>query len=381
MKSRSGYRVAVGGVAEVGSGLRLGLIAPPWVAVPPPVYGGTELVIDHLARGFVAAGCDVVLFTTGDSTCPVTRRWRYPRALGTVADNAAELAHVEQAYRELAGVDVIHDHTLTGPTWAELPPPGVPVVTTAHGPFTPELRELYAEAAERVSVVAISDAQRRSAPEVPVAAVIHHGIDVERFPLGRGDGGYVLFLGRMHPDKGADRAIVAARAAERRILLAAKMWEPAERRYFSACVEPLLGPDAIFVGEVGGRDKLDLLAGAEALINPIRWPEPFGLVMIEALACGTPVLAFPEGAAPEIVDDGLTGFLCADEEDMAAKIGFAGDLDRAGCRAAVEARFSTERMVNDHLALYRRLLAVAAQTPRLEWPRALGRTSSERGVA
>jgi glycosyltransferase involved in cell wall biosynthesis len=338
------------------NGLRVGLIAPPWVAVPPAVYGGTERVVDQLARGLVAAGCEVVLFTTGDSTCPVERRWRYPRALGTVADLAAEFGHVEQAYRDLAGVDVIHDHTLTGPTTPEMLPSEVPVVTTAHGPFTPELRGLYGRAADRVSLVAISHAQRRSAPEIPVAAVIHHGINVCEFPFGRGDGGYVLFLGRMHPDKGAHRAIAAARAAGRRILLAAKMWEPAERQYFRECVEPSLGPDAVYVGEVAGRQKLGLLAGAEALVNPIRWPEPFGLVMVEALACGTPVVTFPEGAAPEIVDDGRTGFLCADEHDLAAKLAGVGDLDRSVCRAAAEARFSTARMVDDHLVLYRRLL-------------------------
>jgi glycosyltransferase involved in cell wall biosynthesis len=245
----------------------------------------------------------------------------------------------------------------------------MPVVTTAHGPFTPELRTLYAKAAERVSVVAISEAQRRSAPEVPTAAVIHHGIDVSTFPFGRGDGGYVLFLGRMHPDKGAHRAIEIARAAGRQILLAAKMWEPVERRYFCDRVEPLLGRDAVYVGEVGGRDKLDLLAGAAALLNPIRWPEPFGLVMIEALACGTPVLSFAEGAAPEIIEHGRTGFLCTDEEDMTTRIGHTIDLDRAACRASVAARFSTERMVKDHLVLYRKLVRTCPHARTTRAPR------------
>ena len=345
-----------------GLDLRVGLIAPPWVAVPPPVYGGTEMVIDHLARGLSAVGCDVVLFTTGDSTCPVERRWRYPCALGIVADLSAELAHVEQGYRELGDVDLIHDHTLTGPMRPELAPPGVPVVTTAHGPFTPKLGEVYAEAAHRMAVVAISQAQRDSAPQIPVAAVIHHGIDVERYPFGRGDGGYVLFLGRMSPDKGVHLAIAAARAVGRPILLAAKMREPAERRYFTECVEPLLGPDAVYVGEIAGRHKLGLLTGAEALVNPIRWPEPFGLVMIEALACGTPVVAFPEGSAPEIIDHGRTGYLCTDEQDLADKLTVVGDLDRAACRAAVVARFSTERMVDAHLALYQKLLQTTVST-------------------
>jgi glycosyltransferase involved in cell wall biosynthesis len=337
--------------------LRVGLIAPPWLPVPPAVYGGTELVIDVLARGLHGAGCEVVLFSTGDATCPVERRWLYPRALGTAAAPAGELAHVERAYRDLAGVDVIHDHTVTGPAATGLHPPGVPVVTTVHGELTADLRELYAAAAAGgVSVVAISHAQQRAATGVPVTAVIHHGIDLAGVPLGAGDGGYVLFLGRMSPDKGAHRAIEVARAAGTPIVLVAKMRQPAERRYFTERVEPLLGPDAVYVGEVGGRAKLELLAGASALVNPIRWPEPFGLVMIEALACGTPVLSFAEGAAPEIIEHGVTGFLCVDEADMAAKLRLAPRLDRSRCRASVAARFAAGRMVDEHLALYRRLV-------------------------
>lgn len=336
--------------------IRVGLIAPPWVAVPPPDYGGTELVIDQLARGLTRAGCEVLLFATGDSTCPVPRRWLYPTALGTVADPEAEIAHVERAYRDLADIDVIHDHTLSGPLRADIRRDGPPVVTTLHGELIAELRPKYVQAARHVSIVAISHAQRRSAPEVPVAAVVHHGIDLEESALGPGDGGYVLFLGRMSPTKGAHRAIRVARAAGRPILLAAKMWEPAERRYFAEQVEPLLGADATYLGEVSGKEKVELLAGAEALINPIRWPEPFGLVMIEALACGTPVLSFAEGAAPEIIEHGRTGFLCLDEDDMAARLTRVAALDRSACRASAEARFSTERMVAEHVALYRRLL-------------------------
>jgi glycosyltransferase involved in cell wall biosynthesis len=232
----------------------------------------------------------------------------------------------------------------------------MPVVTTAHAPFTASHRRLYATAADQVSIVAVSHAQHHSAPEVSVAAVIHHGIDVAAYPFAAGDGGYVLFLGRMHPDKGPHRAIRVARQAGRRILLAAKVWEPAERRYFAEQVEPLLGADAIYVGEVGGRRKLDLLAGATALVNPIRWPEPFGLVMIEALACGTPVLSFAAGAAAEIVEPGRNGFLCTDEDDMAAKLALVPGLDRVQCRRSAATRFSTARMTDDHLALYRRPL-------------------------
>ncbi len=354
----------VGGDVSTGARLRIGLIAPPWVAVPAPVYGGTELVVDQLARGLTRMGYEVVLFTTGDSTCPVDTRWLYPEALGTTASNGVEQAHVEAAYEALASVDLIHDHTLSGPQWAVASGCRVPVVTTAHGPFTPELRRAYgAMATGGVEVVAISHAQRRSATEIPIGTVIHHGIDTTGLPIGRGQGGYVAFLGRMHPDKGAHRAIEIARAAGKKILLAAKMWEPEERHYFETSVEPLLGPDAIYVGEVGGEAKRTFLEGAEALVNPIRWPEPFGLVMIEALASGTPVLSFPEGAAPEIVEHGRSGFLCADEAEMVEALHRVPDLDRHECRARVDERFSADRMVQDHLDLYERLVSRAHAVP------------------
>ena len=337
--------------------LRIGLIAPPWVAVPPPKYGGTELVVDHLARGMASLGHDVVLFTTGDSTCPVPRRWALRTAVGTTGGMIDELRHVQAAYPALADRNVIHDHTLLGPLWALTTGVDVPVVTTVHGEFTPELTELYRAVSGSVSIVAISHHQRSTAPSVPIARVIHHGLDTHRVTPGAGDGGYVVFLGRMHPSKGAHRAIRIARMAGKRLLIAAKMWEPDERRYFSEHVEPYLGPDVEYLGMVGGSAKYRLLGGAEALLNPIRWPEPFGLVMIEALAAGTPVLTFAEGAAPEIVDHGRTGFICTDEADMAAHLGKLGELDRQECRAVAVRRFSTAHMVDDHVRLYRDVVA------------------------
>jgi glycosyltransferase involved in cell wall biosynthesis len=340
-----------------GGRMRVGLIAPPWVQVPPTVYGGTELVIDLLARALQATGCEVTLVATGDSTCPVDRRWLHERSVGPGGGAEHERSHVEFAYRALAGVDVIHDHTELGPLRTDLHPPGTPIVTTVHGPTTPAAIERYrAAAAGGVEVVAISHEQVRSAPTVPFRAVIHHGVDVEAFPVGSGDGGYVLFLGRMSPDKGPHRAIEVARAAGRRIVLAAKMWDADEHRYFAERVEPMLGEDAVFLGAVAGAQKLELLAGAEALLNPIRWPEPFGLVMVEALACGTPVLSFAAGAAPEIVEHGRTGFLCADEADMVRALDEVGRLDRASCRASAQSRFSADRMALDHLRLYEELL-------------------------
>jgi glycosyltransferase involved in cell wall biosynthesis len=342
--------------------VRIGLVAPPWTPVPPPLYGGIELVVDELARGFQAAGHQVTLFTTGDSTCPVPRRWVLPEAEGTRIGMAVpELRHVIGAYAALGPCDLIHDHTLAGPLLAAARGGGAqiaspPVVTTVHGPLNEDLVDLYQALDGRVPIICISEAQHRAAPDIPVAGIIHHGIDASQFPVGDGtgdgDGPYCLFLGRMAPDKGAHRAIAVARKAGVRLLMAAKMREPWEVRYFTERVEPLLGPDAVYLGEVPHEQKLELLGGATALLFPIRWNEPFGLVMLEAMACGTPVLAFPEGAAPEVVEHGKTGFLCVDEEEMIEALGRIAEIQRADCRAAVEGYFSTKRMVADHLALF-----------------------------
>ncbi|HLI72636.1 MAG TPA: glycosyltransferase family 4 protein [Acidimicrobiales bacterium] len=336
--------------------MRIALIAPPWTPIPPPLYGGIELVVDQLARGLVAAGHDLTLFTTGDSTCPVPKAWVLPEAEGMRIGMAVpELRHVLGAYEVAQDHDVVHDHTVMGPFYAERYR-DLPVITTIHGPFNAELTDIYRALAARVPIVAISEAQRRGAPDVPVVRVIHHGVEASDFPMGEGggdaDGDFLLFLGRMAPDKGAHRAIEVARKAGARILLAAKMREQWERDYFDEQVAPLLGPDAVYLGEVSHERKLELLADARALVFPIRWNEPFGMVMLESMACGTPVLAFPEGAAPEVVDHGKTGFLCDDEAAMVEAVSHLDDLSRADCRAAVEGYFSTERMVADHVALY-----------------------------
>ena len=340
--------------------MRIGLIAPPWVPVPPPEYGGTEEVVDLLARGLREAGHDVILFTTGDSTCPVPRRWVLPKAVGTTGASMAEIRHVIHAYGELAGeVDVVHDHTVFGPVYAELAA-SVPVVTTNHGVFDADAIDLYSRLAPRVAVVAISWSQRAAAPTVPVARVIHHGVDVDALrppPDGGGGGGYLAFLGRMSPDKGPHRAIEIARRAGLPLLIAAKMWEPDEVAYFERWVEPHLGGDIRFVGQVGRGDKARFLGAAVALLNPIRWREPFGLVMPEALACGTPVIAGASGAAAEIVADGVTGFLCDDDDEMVERVCSIGELDRRLCRESAVTRFSSRRMVADHVLLYEDVVA------------------------
>jgi len=263
---------------------------------------------------------------------------------------------VLHAYEAVSDMDIVHDHTVFGPIYAERFP-HLSVVTTIHGPFNEELTDLYRLIAQRVPVLAVSHDQRSMAPEVPVARVIHHGIEASSFPVGAGDGGYCLFLGRMAAEKGPHRAIEACRKAGVPLVMAAKMREKSEVEYFAAQVEPYLGEDVRYLGEVPHEEKLALLGSAMALVNPIRWHEPFGLVMVEAMACGTPVLAFAEGAAPEIVEDGRTGFLCADESAMAEAIGRIPELDRSACRAAVEGYFSRDRMVDEHLELYAQVLA------------------------
>jgi glycosyltransferase involved in cell wall biosynthesis len=344
--------------------VRIAIVAPPWVPVPPTAYGGTEAVLDNLARGLVAAGHDVLLFATGDSTCEAPTRWVIERAAGTVdTGSATELRHVVHAYDVIRdwGADVVHDHTLVGPVYGQRF--GLPLVTTNHGPFDEELGDLYRAIGHAVPVIAISAHHAASAAGIPIARVIHHGLDVGAFPLGGGDGGYALFLGRMSPDKGVHVAVRVARAAGVRLRIAAKMREPAEHAYFDDRVAPLLGDGVEYVGEVGGSDKLELLSGARCLLNPIAWPEPFGMVMIEALACGTPVVATPCGSVPEIVTHGITGFVCADEHELVEAVTDVGNLDRVRCRKEAAARFSTERMVADHLALYEEVTAAHRSCP------------------
>ena len=338
------------------------MIAPPWIAVPPPAYGGTEVVIDNLARGLLALGHDVRLFTVGESTCPVPRQWLFRSPAEPMGAPAAEAAHVLAAYAALADADIIHDHTILGPRLAGrrgIPRP--PVVTTVHGLVAPACRRLLAETARYAAIVAISHAQARSFGGVPVAAVIHHGIDLGVYAPGRGTGGYLLFVGRMSADKGVHHAVRAARRAGWPLVIAAKMREPAERAYFEEQVRPLLGPGAARPAEQPLAARLALLRDAAALLNPITWPEPFGLVMAEALASATPVLAFPNGAAPEIIDHGRTGYLCPGEDDMTAAIATVDLIGRRHCRAAAERRFSLARMAAGYERLYQAILARPGQ--------------------
>lgn len=337
--------------------MRIGLIAPPWVPIPPPAYGGTEVVIDDLARALQARGHHVTLFTIGESTCPVTRAYLFEYAPEPMGTSPEEAAHVLAAYEALTDVDVIHDHTTLGPLLAARTATRTPpVVTTCHGPFTPQSRRIYAEIARHASIVAVSHDQARRANGIPIAAVIHHGIDLDLYRSGSGYGGHLVFLGRMSPDKGAHRAVRIARQSGHRLMLAVKMREAAERAYFDDVVRPLLGFDDVLSVEPPLEERLAMLGGAVALINPIGWPEPFGLVMVEALASATPVLAFPNGAAPEIVEHGRTGFLSHDEGDMIARVGRLHEIRRGACRRAAQLRFSMQGMAREYERLYRSIL-------------------------
>ncbi|MDA8070929.1 MAG: glycosyltransferase family 4 protein [Actinomycetota bacterium] len=342
--------------------MRIAIISPPWVAVPPPAYGGTENVLDILARALQSAGHDVLLYATGDSRCPVELRYSFDAALGvSVGGTVAELRQVVDAYHAVRewGAEVVHDHTLAGPLYANRFPE-LAVVTTNHGPFDGNLGKIYQEVATRVPVIAISHHQASTARGVPITAVIHHGVDLDRFPAGTGGGGYALFLGRMTAEKGVHVAAKVARAAGVPLRIAAKMREVPEREYFEEQVKPLLGGGVEYIGEVGAQEKMDLLAGATCLLNPIAWPEPFGMVMVEALACGTPVVTTPRGAAPEIVDDGVTGLVRAEESALVRALAEVQELDRSACRRAVKERFSASRLASEHVDVYRQVAA----TPR-----------------
>jgi glycosyltransferase involved in cell wall biosynthesis len=334
--------------------MRIGLIAAPWIPIPPAGYGGIERVVDSLARGFLAAGHDVMLAAASDSSCPAPlvpgMRPSEPAEMGMALP---ELSHVIRAYDCLGDADIIHDHTLAGPLVGQRS--RAPVVTTIHGPLIPASVDLYRAMAGDTAIIAISRDQASRVPDVPITRVIHHGMDVSGVPVGSGSGDYACFVGRMCPDKGVVEAINIARRAGIRLRIAAKMREPGELEYFRSAVEPILGTNEEFLGELCDADKYRLMGEAMAFLNPIQWPEPFGLVMIESLSTGTPVVGTPIGSAPEIVDDGKTGYL-APTDELHKLLPLAASLDRSHCRDKAIKMFSTEKMVLNHLDLFAKLV-------------------------
>jgi glycosyltransferase involved in cell wall biosynthesis len=335
--------------------MRIGLIAGPWIPVPPLTYGGTERVVDSLARGFTAAGHEVLLAAPSDSTCPVPLvAGMQPSAADDMGLTISEFSHVIRAHEAMRDVDIIHDHTLAGPLYLHRQE-DIPLATTIHGPLNAQATEIYRAIAQSAAIIAISRDQASHAPQVPVTRVIHHGMDLSLVPVGSGGGGYLCFVGRSCPDKGLLEAINVARQAGMPLRIAVKMREPDEIRYFRDVIEPMLGPNEDFVGEVDDAAKYQLMGEAVAFLNPIQWSEPFGLVMIEALATGTPVVGTRIGSAAEIIDHGRTGYLGTTDELPGFVESVAG-LSRAACRNAAEQRFSAERMVAQHLRLFAELI-------------------------
>ncbi len=333
------------------------MVAPPWTPIPPPLYGGIELVVDQLCRGLMDLGEEIELVTTGDSTCSVPKRWLLEKAEGMRIGMAVpELRHILFAREQFAGFDIVHDHSVAGPVLATVANDDIPVVTTIHGPFNDELIDIYKQTTRKVPLIAISHSQANSTDQVEVSAVIHHGLNANDFPFGSRNGDHLVFLGRMSPDKGAHRAIEVAEATGEKLIIAAKMRERWEVDYFEEFVKPHLSEKIIYEGEVPHERKLEILAGAKAMLFPIRWKEPFGMVMLESLACGTPVIAFKEGAAPEVITDGVSGYLVDGIEEMIDAVGKIGHIDREKCRSEVKDRFSTENMAKAHLDFYKKII-------------------------
>jgi glycosyltransferase involved in cell wall biosynthesis len=340
--------------------MRIAILSPVWFPVPPTGYGGIEWVVSLLADGLVEAGHEVTLFASGDSRTKAELVAAFPENQATrIGFSWVDLRHALECYLRADDFDVVNDHS--GPCAAALGGlVSAPVVHTVHGPLDEISLANYrgiAALAPRVGLVSISLNQRRPGPDLPWIANCPNALDLHAYPFHAERGDYLLYLGRLSPDKGAHRAIEVARAAGLPIKLAGKKREHAEQAYFDELVAPLLGEDAEYLGETSHASKVALLQNARATLFPIEWEEPFGLVMIESMACGTPVIATRWGAVPEVVEHGRGGIVVDDHREMADAIADADRLDPIECRRSVEERFSPERMVDAYLDAYR---AVAA---------------------
>jgi len=337
--------------------VRIAQVAPLFESVPPRQYGGTERVVSYLSEELVRQGHQVTLFATADSqTCaelvPIVDR--------PLRGNPDWMMHaviqLERVIERVEDFDVLHFHTdqLHYPLLRYL---DIPVVTTLHGrldlPGLQPLHEVYSD----VPVVSISDAQRAPLPDANWVATVPHGLPSALYRPGEGSGGYLAFVGRISPEKRLDRAVEIARRARLPLRIGAKI-DPADRKYFEREIEPLLaGPGIKYLGEVDDRQKRDLLAEAGALLFPIDWPEPFGLVMVEAMACGTPVVAFRRGSVPEVVREGVSGFIVDDIDEATRATEQAMLLSRRRVRQDFEARFDVRRMARAYLDIYAGLVA------------------------
>lgn len=340
---------------------RIGVLAPPWIAIPPDAYGGIEVVVGVLCDRLVARGFDVTLVAAPGSAvagatvvCPLEET---PEAIGTTA---SELMHALAGAEALDDVDLVLDHSGALGALILGRRDGPPVIHVAHGPLEGMARETYramARHSPRVRMVALSEAQRALAPELPFVGVCPNGIDLDVVPMGDGGGGYLAFLGRMAPEKGAREAIEIARRVGMPLVIAAKCREPAEIAYFEEAVAPHIGRDVVWRGEIGPEEKLAMLGDAAALAFPISWAEPFGMVMIEAMACGTPVLATPCGSVPEVVAEGVSGVVRADVASLADAVPAALAIPRASCREHVARNFSADAMADGYEGVMASLLS------------------------
>jgi glycosyltransferase involved in cell wall biosynthesis len=339
--------------------VRVAILSPAWFPVPPPRYGGIEWIVALLADGLVANGHDVSLFASGDSRTKAKLESVFPDAPSEfIGRSEYELHHALACLERADEFDVVNDHS--GALAAALGGTvETPVVHTAHGPLDRRSGEIYrriARIAPQVGLISLSMNQRAPAPDLPWVANCPNALDVAAFPVHPHRGDYLLFLGRLSPDKGAHRAVEVAQQAGLPLKIAGKMQERLEEEYFDAAVRPHLGSEIEFLGEVTHDEKVDLLQNARVTLFPIKWEEPFGLVMIESMACGTPVIATRWGAVPEVIDHGRTGIIVDEHTEMAAAIAEADRIDPLECRRHVEERFSSERMVRDYEVAYEAVL-------------------------
>jgi glycosyltransferase involved in cell wall biosynthesis len=341
--------------------MRIGQVAPLFESVPPRLYGGTERVVSYLTEELVRQGHEVTLFASGDSITSATLVPGCERALWRDADVRETLPHhvrlMDLVFRQAHRFDIIHFHC----DYVHFPLVRyhrTPTVTTLHGMVRRHDLAPLLQAHPEVPLVSISDDQRAPGPWANWQATVYHGLPRALHTFRAGAGDYLLFMGRISPEKRLDRAIEIARRSGRRLKVAAKIYDE-DRGYYQSAIVPLLRESdsfVEFVGEVGGKDKDELIGHAHALLFPIDWPEPFGLVMIEALACGTPVIAWRNGSVPEIIAEGRTGFIVDNMDDAVRAVGNVARLSRAGCRAAFEDRFDAACMAANYERVYRRLV-------------------------
>ncbi len=344
--------------------LRIALVTPPYYQVPPAAYGGIEAVVADLADALVDDGHSVTIIGAGvpGTTAEFVRTWDrlVPERLGEPYPEIMNALLTRHAVGKLVGhIDVVHDHTTSGPLNAEIYARwGLPTVVTMHGPADdPDLLAYYGSLGSSIQMVAISHRQRVLAPHLNWIGTVHNAVHIDQWPFQDTKGDYALFLGRFSADKGAHTALDAAHEAGIPLVLAGKCSEPSEQAYFAAEVQPRIGPDDVVFGLADAREKRLLLANARCLLFPVQWEEPFGMVMIEAMACGTPVVALSAGAVPEIVIDGVTGILCDKRDQLAAAMHAVTGIDPVACRAHVASRFSAAELAHGYTDAYRRAIA------------------------